>query len=219
MTATLPPPEGPPTEAPLDVLYDANAEYYDAITIDRVATLTAVVDGWVEGFAAPVGMAVVDIGAGTGRLTRHLAGQLAPRPIIAIEPARGLRTALVTRLLDAGMGAQVTVLPLPLDAAAVHLPAQIGGAIAFGVLPHLAPDGRGRLLDLLARRLAAGGSALVETLRPHTAERIPPPTSAAAPWAPTASTAGCRLIRSAPRRLSGRCATAAATARARCCTR
>lgn len=160
-------------EVPLDELYDANAEYYDLITRARVAGLVAAVDPWVADLPRPPHPPILDIGAGTGQLTRHLARRTAPRPVIAIEPSRGLRAVLVNRIHDADLDRQVTVLPVPIEAAVPHLPDQIGGAVAFGVLPHLSPDRRGRLLDLLARRLAPGASALVETMRPHSAEAIP----------------------------------------------
>jgi len=157
----------------MEEIYDANAEYYDTITRERVAGLHHV----VADFATQIerdGAPVLDIGAGTGRLTVHLARLIAPCEVIAIEPTRSLRAILASRIADDDqLATQVTIIPRTLDVAIEMLPAQIGGAIAFGVLPHLGPLQRQQLLQLLADRMAPGGRALVEVMPPWTTDPVP----------------------------------------------
>lgn len=161
-------------DVPIDALYDANAEYYDLITGDRFAQLAAVVDGWTPELDVEVDLPVLDIGAGTGRMTRHLARRLAPRPVVSVEPSRGLRAVLVTRLMDDGaLADRVTVLPLTLAEALPHLPERIAGGVAFGMVPHLSPAERRQLLEGLAERLDPGGSLLLEVMPPYTADPVP----------------------------------------------
>ena len=169
-------------DPPTDQIYDANAEYYDTITRARVAEL----DHLLTHIAAridPNGPPVLDIGAGTGRLTVRLARLIAPCEIIAVEPSRSVRAILAARLSDDDeLDRQVTVVPRTLGAAVDLLPDEIGGAIAFGVLPHFDPADRRQALTLLAERLRPGARALVEVMPPWTTDPVPlsPMTSATA---------------------------------------
>lgn len=159
---------------PMDELYDVNAEYYDTIIRARVAEL----DGVLADFATHVdrdGAPVIDVGAGTGRLTTRLAHLVAPCEVIAIEPTRSLRAILASRVADDDqLAAQVTIVPSTLEAAADELPERLGGVIAFGVLPHLGPADRQLLLGVVAERVSPGGRALVEVMPPWTNDPIPP---------------------------------------------
>lgn len=159
-------------DPPVGAIYDANAEYYDTITRERIAVLAEV----VRGFAArlpPGRQPVVDIGAGTGRLTTVLAQSVDGREVLAVEPSRSMRAILTSRLADDDrLLDQVTVIPCDLDGASDLLPDRLGGAVAFGVLPHLDPSARSRLLDLLAQRLEPDGRAVIEVMRPWSADPV-----------------------------------------------
>jgi len=162
--------EGDPA---LDEIYDANAEYYDTITRTRVAELERILDG----FAAHVdraGAPVLDIGPGTGRLTARLARLIAPCELIAIEPTRSLRAILASRVADDDqLATHVTIIPRTFEDAAELLPERIGGVIALGVLPHLGPAQRQRLLQVVSDRLSPGAHALIEVMPPWTAAAVP----------------------------------------------
>lgn len=152
-------------------IYDANAEYYDLITSERVAAVAPLLDAFTARLD-PGTAPLVDIGAGTGRLTAHLARLVRPREVIALEPSRAMRSVLASRVAgDQALVHQVTLVPFDLDSATDHLPEHLGGAIAFGVLPHLDPAGRRHLLTELARRL--DGRALIEVMPPWTADPVP----------------------------------------------
>lgn len=162
-----------PNANALDDIYDANAEYYDAITGDRVDQIA----DSLQMFAStvdPEGPPLIDIGAGTGTVTERLAQLIEPCPVIAIEPTRSLRAVLTSRIAtNQHIAPRVTIMPTTLAGAVAHLPATIGGAIAFGMLPHLDAGARSQLLQILRDRLTPSASALVEVMEPWTNEAVP----------------------------------------------
>jgi len=115
----------------------------------------------------------VDVGAGSGRLTTHLAARA--RCVVAVEPSAGLRSLLRRRLPD------VTVVSgwaecLPLRGHVSHLTAASG---AFGPEP--------RVLAELVRVTAPGGSIVLispedpDWFEAHDWDRITVPPMAAPP--------------------------------------
>jgi hypothetical protein len=104
---------------------------------------------------------LVELGAGTGLGTLRLADAVPDAEILAVEPDRAQRTALMTRLAGRpDLHARVTVVPA--DAFAADLPARWGGALAIHLLCQLSPPDRRRLLRLFAARLAPGTPAVVD---------------------------------------------------------
>jgi SAM-dependent methyltransferase len=93
----------PRTDEPLawELLYRLEPELYD-----RLASVERLHRGILEWLPADVGR-IVEVGAGTGRLTVDLVGR-APE-IVALEPARPLREILIHRLsgTEGGEGVQV----------------------------------------------------------------------------------------------------------------
>ncbi|MEO1062804.1 MAG: class I SAM-dependent methyltransferase [Actinomycetota bacterium] len=158
------------TEGP-DGDYEAAAEYYDLASIERAEVLDAVIGRWAADL--PTGP-VVDVGAGSGRLTTTLARSVPSVPVYAIEPDPALRALLTARLVaDVDLLARVDVIPDGIPGAWGMVPDRLAGAIVLGVLPHLPPDGRTDLLARLAERLEPRGTALVEVMPPWSADPIP----------------------------------------------
>ena len=84
-----------------EVLYRREPELYD-----RLARAEQIHPGVLEWLPANVDR-IVEVGAGTGRLTLQLLGRA--REIVAIEPARPLREILTRKLVLAEHGGQVRV--------------------------------------------------------------------------------------------------------------
>ena len=115
---------------------------------------------------------VVDVGAGSGLGVRVIADTLPRADVVAVEPDRGLRTALLAVVTsDPDLTARVTVLGV--DLLAAPLPPTISGMVAMNVLGHFDPRQRTALWELLAERLAPTGRAVL-TLDPVTAAPVPP---------------------------------------------
>jgi SAM-dependent methyltransferase len=124
---------------------------------DELANAEPISPGLLEALPGNVGLAV-DVGAGSGRLTQHLAAR--SRRVIAVEPSAGLREILAARLpgVEPVSGWAEA---LPLDSASADLTAACG---AFG------PDET--ILDELRRITAPGGLvALISPEHPEWFER------------------------------------------------
>jgi hypothetical protein len=84
-----------------------------------------------------------------------------------------MRTALIARLVTRGdLPGRITVVPAPFAEAA--LPPRLGGAVALGMLGHLAHAERRALWRILAERLAPGAPAIVEIQPPSSPAVVPP---------------------------------------------
>lgn len=115
---------------------------------------------------------MVEAGAGTGLGTVIIADQVPHVRIVAVEPSRAMRAALVSRLVARpDLVERVTVLPV--DLARVRWPEQLAGFVAMGMLGHLDPHERVQLWRELGSRLAPGAPALVHLLPPDGPERVP----------------------------------------------
>ncbi|MEM9461470.1 MAG: class I SAM-dependent methyltransferase [Myxococcota bacterium] len=155
-----------------DDLYDVNVEYYDLVSRTRVEALTSVVGDWAS--QVPAEERIVDLGAGTGRLTVVAARAAAGSDIDAIEPSRSMRAVLAARICDDDdLIGRVTIVPLGVPEAWSDIPNAVGGFMMLGALPHLEARERGALLGEIATRLVDGGSALVEVMQPWVAAEIP----------------------------------------------
>ncbi|MFJ3671153.1 class I SAM-dependent methyltransferase [Streptomyces sp. NPDC090106] len=138
--------------------YAVTAEFYDILQADEDAARVRRLYGRE---VARARHGVLDVGAGTGRVTMlALAGSRAD--VHAVEPARAMRTSLLTRLaaLPAVQRERVTVHPLPLDEAPLRAVADV--AVCHNMVGCLPPAVREELWPAIAAALTPGGSLFVE---------------------------------------------------------
>ncbi|MEM1332540.1 MAG: class I SAM-dependent methyltransferase [Actinomycetota bacterium] len=145
-------------------IYDSTAEYYDLTSSERVASLRPDVERWASDL--PAGLPVIDVGAGTGRLTAVLA-RAGSSDVHAVEPSFAMRAIMASRLADdEELAHRVTIVSSPTPAAWGRLPEVVGGVMMLGALMHLTPEDRRALLAAIAARLTPMGSAFVELMPP-----------------------------------------------------
>ncbi|MCQ0003567.1 class I SAM-dependent methyltransferase [Actinomadura madurae] len=149
--------------------YAINAPYYDLILPEEHwAGLAAAVGGLLKDARS-----VAEVGAGTGYFTESMLGSLpAGAEIFAIEPARVMRAALVTRLVRRP-GAERRVTVLPGDAATADPGTAVDAVVLLNLVMHFAPAERARLWRRWARALTPGGLLIVEAQYPQKAEEVP----------------------------------------------
>ncbi|MEU1231397.1 class I SAM-dependent methyltransferase [Streptomyces sp. NPDC005828] len=138
--------------------YAVTAEFYDILQADADEARVRRLYGRE---IARARSGVLDIGAGTGRVTM-LALADSRAGVHAVEPARAMRTSLLTRLaaLPREQRDRVTVHPLPLDEAALHAVADV--AVCHNVVGCLPPAVRERLWPAIGRALTPGGALFVQ---------------------------------------------------------
>jgi SAM-dependent methyltransferase len=152
--------------------YAVNAPYYDLILPTEQWSRVA------ESLGALLKDArtVAEVGAGTGYYTEAMLGLLPPNAeIFAIEPARVMRAALVTRLARLP-GAEARVTVLPEDAATADPGIGLDAVVLLNLVMHFAPNERERLWRKWASALNPGGLLIVEAQFPQKAEPVPPST-------------------------------------------
>ncbi|MGQ4386285.1 methyltransferase [Streptomyces sp. SAS_270] len=157
MTIVNPPPADVPGRERQDA-YAVGAEFYDVLQAERdEARVRALYRADVRG--ARVG--VLDVGAGTGRVT--LMSLLESHvPVHAVEPARSMRTPLMTRLasLSAELTKRVTVHPQLLEEAGLYGVADV--AVCHNTVACLHPESRRALWPAVADALVPTGVLLVQ---------------------------------------------------------
>ncbi|MEX5632625.1 methyltransferase domain-containing protein [Parafrankia sp. FMc2] len=152
--------------------YSPMAEFYEIVAARQVASsgppLVAALTG-VDPAAGPI----VEIGAGTGRVTEVIAAAVPRARIVAAEPSALMRAVLTSRIAALpDLSPRVTVI----DGAApdLDLPDTIAAAVVFGVAGHLAPPARRALWRRLRERLAPDGVIVVELMGVRATRVIPP---------------------------------------------
>ncbi|NKY99160.1 Gfo/Idh/MocA family oxidoreductase [Nocardiopsis alborubida] len=144
--------------------YNEAAEFFDLGAREHTARTGPAVVACLSGIDPGAGL-LVDIGAGSGLVTRQVAAAYPDSRLIATEPAAGMRALLTARVGDdPGLARRVTVLPHAAERLLEPgvLPERLCGVVVCGVLGHLEPDLRRELLLGLARRLAPGAPIVVE---------------------------------------------------------
>jgi precorrin-6B methylase 2 len=155
--------------------YSPSAEFYDMVAVRHTASSGPPLTRILAGTATANGP-VLEIGAGTGRVTEVIAAALPDAEILAAEPSATMRAQLMARIArDAGLRRRVTVT----DGAAqdMELPSQLSAVVIFGVAGHLDQAERTALWRRLADRLPAGGPIIVELMGVATPRKIPPEMS------------------------------------------
>ncbi|MFC4034733.1 class I SAM-dependent methyltransferase [Streptomyces polygonati] len=153
--------------------YSPSAEFYDMVAVRHIASSGPPLARVLAGIDTGRGP-VLEIGAGTGRVTEVIAAALPGAEILAAEPSATMRAQLMARVArDPGLRARVTVT----DGAAqdMALPDRLSAVVIFGVAGHLSRSERMILWRKLAGRLPEGGLIVVE-LMGVTAPRVIPPT-------------------------------------------
>ncbi|WP_219418306.1 class I SAM-dependent methyltransferase [Pseudonocardia nigra] len=151
--------------------YDRTGEFVAVLLGTAWQALAPALTDALDGLDPAAGP-VVDAGAGTGLGTRVIGDALPDAEILAVEPDRALRTALLARVAaDPDLCARVTVLDT--DLLGAPLPERIGGLVAMNVIGHFSPGDRATLWASLAQRLAPEGRAVLNLYPPTRPERVP----------------------------------------------
>ncbi|MEU3188220.1 class I SAM-dependent methyltransferase [Streptomyces sp. NPDC006923] len=143
--------------------YAVSAEFYDILQAQEDETEVQRLYGHD---VAKARLGVLDVGAGTGRVT-VMSLLRSGADVHSVEPARAMRAALMTRLasLPAELRARVTVHPEKLDEAELRDVADV--AICHNTIACLAPAARRALWPALAQALVPDGSLLLQLPPAH----------------------------------------------------
>ncbi|MEU3792491.1 class I SAM-dependent methyltransferase [Streptomyces fructofermentans] len=149
--------EPPDTLTPPDS-YAVSAEFYDVLQAQDDARRVRHLYGPA---VAKARLGVVDVGAGTGRVTLMSLAR-SEVGVHAVEPARAMRAALMTRLaaLPATQRARVSVHPHTLGEAALHDVADL--VVCHNTVACLSPAARRALWAAAGDALVPGGTLLLQ---------------------------------------------------------
>lgn len=153
--------------------YTASAEFYELVAQRQARSSGPALREALRGVDPAVGP-VLEIGAGTGRITEVIADALPAAEIIATEPAVPMRAILTSRAFtDPVLRGRVTVVPDPAQKLA-HAPDRLCAAVVFGVAGHMDRAERVGLWRALADRLPPGAPIVVELMGVAAPRVIPP---------------------------------------------
>ncbi|WP_217136987.1 class I SAM-dependent methyltransferase [Streptomyces sp. AC558_RSS880] len=138
--------------------YAVTAEFYDILQADQDEKRVRHLYGRQ---VAKARLGVLDIGAGTGRVTLMSLVE-SQVDVHAVEPARAMRTSLLTRLavLPARQRERVTVHPHALDQASLY--AVVDVAVCHNTVACLPPAARDVLWPAVRAALVPGGSLFLQ---------------------------------------------------------
>lgn len=152
--------------------YAATASAYDVFTQPYREPLEAAL-GEIAPRLLPDHGPVLDIGAGSGANAAFVLEHVPRAAVVALEPSRAMRSLALGRIAQhPEWHPRITVRPE--DFFEATLPAQLGGAIALGVLGHFDAGERTAVLAELAARLPGGGVALLDLQEPASPRRVEP---------------------------------------------
>jgi SAM-dependent methyltransferase len=151
--------------------YVAAGEFYELVAERQVRHSGPPLRTALAGVDAAAGP-ILEVGAGTGRVTEVIAAAVPTADVMACEPAATMRAVLTSRVAgDETLRARVDIGA----AAAPHLPpGPFCAAVLFGVVGHLEPAERADLWTRLARELPRGAPVVVELMGVGAPRTIPP---------------------------------------------
>ncbi|AZM59571.1 MULTISPECIES: class I SAM-dependent methyltransferase [unclassified Streptomyces] len=152
--------------------YSTSAEFYELVATRHTASSGPPLTGVLTGLDVSHGP-VLEIGAGTGRVTEVIAAALPDAEILAAEPSATMRAMLTSRVArDPDLRRRVTVV----DGSAqdLVLPERLSAVVIFGVVGHLTAPERVTLWKRLADRLPDGAPIVVELMGVSSPRVIPP---------------------------------------------
>ena len=158
-----------------DTAYSASAEFYELVAARQAQSSGPALRAALAGVDLAAGP-VLEIGAGTGRITEVIADALPDAEIVAAEPAAEMRAVLTSRThADPALRSRVTVTADSAQRiAAAGAGPSICAAVVFGVAGHLDLPDRVALWRTLGARLPEGGPIVVELMGVATPRVIPP---------------------------------------------
>jgi len=165
----------PAADPACDTAYSASAEFYELVAERQARSSAPALRAALAGVDTAAGP-VLEIGAGTGRITEVLADAVPDAEIVATEPAPEMRAVLTSRVFAApGLRHRVTVTgDSAQQVARAGAASPICAVVVFGVAGHLDRRERVALWRALAARLPAGGPIVVELMGVATPRVIPP---------------------------------------------
>ena len=95
-----------------DEVYGKSIEFYDIAALSQISNKENVLKKFIEMAVKHQGI-ILDIGAGTGKVTVKVAKLASNKEVIALEPSSYMRTAFMTRMMEhKELERQITIFPL-----------------------------------------------------------------------------------------------------------
>ncbi|MGW3473801.1 class I SAM-dependent methyltransferase [Saccharopolyspora sp. NPDC000995] len=151
--------------------YTPTAEFYELVADRQVRSSGPPLRAVLSDVDVDAGV-VLEIGAGTGRVTEVIADALPGARIVAAEPSPPMRAILTSRVAaDDDLRERVTITAQ--SAPDLDLPPRLAAVVIFGVVGHLDASERTRLWRRVSERLVPGGIVVVELMGVRTSRQIP----------------------------------------------
>ena len=145
-----------------DEVYGKSIEFYDIAALSQISNKENVLKKFIEMAVKHQGI-ILDIGAGTGKVTVKVAKLASNKEVIALEPSSYMRTAFMTRMMEhKELERQITIFPLGVSE--YTFDEKVSGILCMGVLGHLSVQERQELWKKLENTLEAGVPVLIELL-------------------------------------------------------
>ncbi|SJM65042.1 trans-aconitate 2-methyltransferase [Gulosibacter sp. 10] len=144
--------------------YLATASAYDLYALPYRAEIERALEAAVPLFRPDRGP-ILEIGAGSGANAGWVLDRLPAAHVLALEPSAAMRSLALGRIAGRpDWHPRITVRPEGFFDR--DLPAELGGAVALGVLGHFDVGERAAVLAELAARLPAGGGVVLDLQAP-----------------------------------------------------
>lgn len=145
-----------------DDIYGDAIEFYDIAALPQPDITENILRKFIELTKINDGI-ILDIGAGTGKITTEAARMAPDKEFVALEPSKYMRIAFMSRLMEhEQLRKQITVLPLTTER--YDFEEEISGILCMGVLGHLKAEERRYLWEKLESSLRKNVPVLIELL-------------------------------------------------------